>query len=392
MLDELPFEADDAAKPRSHRRRRRGRSGLTLLLVVVLLGTLGVGGWFGYQKVQDMFGSEDFEGDGNGTEVAVEIPEGALLADIATVLFDEGVVASTGAFIEAAEANSDSKGIQPGIYTLQEEMSGEAAVLALLNPENRETNGFTIPEGLETFTIYERLEEATGIPVEEFEAAAEDPEALGVADFWFTRTDGKEVMKSIEGFLYPETYTFPPNATAAEILSMMVAQFNSVVTEMGFIEKAENDLNISPYEALIVASLAQAEAGVPGDIGKIARVAYNRLYKDFACSGELFNCLEFDVTTNYGLMVAGGEKKPSGELTDAEMDDPDNLWSTHAYAGLPPTAINSPGLLALEGAVSPPPGEWLFFVAIDKEGNSAFAETADEHAENEQIARDNGIL
>ena len=392
MLGELPFEADDAATPRSHRRRRRGRSGFTLLLVVVLLGALGAGGWFGFQQVSDMLSGEDFDGTGNGVEVTVEVPEGATLSTIATELYEAGVVASTKAFISAAEEHPEATGIQPGVYLLQEEMSGEAAVLALLDRSNRNVNGVTIPEGVESWAVYEILSSASGIPVEEFEAAAEDPEALGVPAFWFERSDGKDVTKSIEGFLFPSTYEFPPNATAQEMLSIMVGQFLSVAEKLDFVSRVESERGISPYEAMLVASLAQAEAGVADDLGKVARVAYNRLYQDFFCDGELMNCLQFDVTTNYGLMVAGGDKKESKNLTHDELNDADNLWSTHVYSGLPPTAINNPGELALEGAMAPPEGDWFFFVAVDKEGNSKFAETEEEHRQNIAEAEANGVL
>ena len=391
MLGELPFEADNAANPRSHR-RRRGRSGFTFLLVVVLLGALGAGGWFGFQQVRDMFAAEDFEGDGNGVEVVVEIPEGASLSTIATVLEENGVVASTEAFVAAAEAEPDATGIQPGVYVLQEQMSGQAAVAALLDLDNRNVNAVTIPEGVESWVVYELLSESSGIPVEEFEAAAEDPEALGVPDFWFERSDGKEITKSIEGFLYPLTYEFQPGMTAEEMLSLMIDHFLSTMDSLDFVSHVESELGITPYEALIVASLSQAEAGVPEDLGKVSRVAYNRAYKEFYCTGELMNCLQFDVTTNYGLMVAGGEKKESKDLTYDDLNDSGNLWSTHVYAGLPPTAINNPGQLALEGAMSPPDGDWYFFVAVDKEGNSKFAETQEEHEQNIAEAEANGVL
>lgn len=392
MLGELPFEADDAASPRSHRRKRRGRSGITLLLVLVLLGALGAGGWFGFQQVRDMLSADDFEGDGNGVEVVVEIPEGATLSTIGNELQEKGVVASAQAFVDAAEDHPEARGIQPGVYVLQGEMSGEAAVVALLDLNNRDITTVTIPEGVESWVVYDILSTASGIPVEEFEAAAEDPEALGIPDFWFERSDDKEVTKSIEGFLFPLTYEFQPDTSAEEMLSTMVSQFLSVVEGMDFVSQVESELGISPYEALIVASLSQAEAGVPDDLGKVSRVAYNRLYKDFFCDGELMNCLQFDVTTNYGLMVAGGDKKESKNLTYDELNDPDNLWSTHVYDGLPPTAINNPGELALEGAMSPPDGDWYFFVAVDKEGNSKFAETEEEHQQNIDEAKANGVL
>ncbi|HWH00447.1 MAG TPA: endolytic transglycosylase MltG, partial [Pilimelia sp.] len=69
-----------------------------------------------------------------------------------------------------------------------------------------------------------------------------------------------------------------------------------------------------------------------------------------------------------------------------------NPYSTHAHPGLPPTPINNPGQLALQGAMSPTPGKWLYFVAIDKQGHSAFAETLAQHERNIEIARKNGVL
>src|SRR6185312_6706260 len=155
------------------------------------------------------------------------------------------------------------------------QMSGDAAVAAMLDLKNRIVNGITIPEGLTAKTVYKRLSEKTDIPVKDFEAAAKDPEALGVPDWWFKRDDGKKVVKSVEGFLYPDTYEIPPKATAESILKLMVDNFLSVTGEMKFADRVQKERKVSPYEALIVASLAQAEAGNKDDLGKVARVAYN---------------------------------------------------------------------------------------------------------------------
>lgn len=366
-------------------------------MVFVLLATLGVGGFFGYDKVKSFFSAPDYAGDGNGVKVQVEIAENSNLTEMGEALLAEDVVKSTKAFTNAAAANPDASSIGPGVYAMEEQMSGEAAVERMLDPESRQVSGVTIREGLTQWGTFEKLSKATGVSVDDFTAAAKDPEALGVDPSWFERKDGDEVVKTVDGFLFPSTYEFKKDSTAEEILAQMVAKFNAVAESMDFVTKVNQNLpEYSPYEVLINASMAQAEAGVAKDLGKIARVAYNRLEtpdgEAYFCDGSPGQCLEYDTTTNYGLMAMGEKSKSSGDLTNDDLYDEDNKWSTHAYPGLPPTPINSPGKAALEGAVNPPDGNWLFFVAIDKEGNSKFADTAAEHQDNVDEAKAKGII
>ncbi|SCL30604.1 UPF0755 protein [Micromonospora pallida] len=400
MIDDLDlgFDERDRGDKGRHRRsavRKRqgkgkgggGRTVLALMLALVLLGAIGGGAFYGFDRVQGYFVTPDYDGAGTG-EVTIEVKQGALIADIANVLYGAGVVKSAQAFIEAAEENSRSKNIQPGTYKVRKEMSGENALGMLLDLKNKIVNGLTIPEGLTAKQTYKRLSEQTKIPVEDFEAAAKDPEALGVPDWWFNRNDGKKVVKSVEGFLYPDTYEIAPKATAESILKEMVQNFLTVTEKMDFAKRVEKERGgISPYEALIVASLAQAEAGNKDDLGKVARVAYNRVYSGtFDCS-----CLEMDVTVNYYLEMTGQKTKSSKEMTAKDMDNPKNPYN-RKLPGMVPTPINNPGLHALEGAMDPPEGKWLFFVAIDKEGHSEFAETYEQHQKNEDKAREAGII
>lgn len=398
MTDDLDLGFDEQGrgekgKHRRGLRKRSGRSGgrgkttLALLLAFLLLGGIGGGAYYGFDRIQNYLVTPDYDGAGT-EEVTVEIKQGALLADMAVALYDAGVVKSTKAFIEAAEENSRSRNIQPGTYTLRRQMSGENALVAMLDPKNRVVNGVTIPEGRTAKQVYELLSDKTEIPVEEFEAAAKDPLKLGVPDWWFKREDGKKVAKSIEGFLYPDTYEIPPKADAEAILTLMVDNFLTVTGEMKFADMVQTERQgISPYEALIVASLAQAEAGNKDDLGKVARVAYNRVYKgNFPCG-----CLEMDVTVNYYLELTGQKTKTSGQMTRSDLDNPKNPYN-RKLRGMVPTPINNPGRDALQGAMDPPQGDWLFFVAIDKEGHSEFAETYDEHLRNEAKAREAGII
>jgi UPF0755 protein len=404
MIDELELSFDENAERGRHRRRRGGRkpagkaagkpggkggSGrnlIALALVLLLLGGLAGGAWYGVDKVRGFFSAADYATGGTG-EVTVEIKPDQTLTEVANTLVRADVVKSAAAFVDAANANPRSTNIQPGVYKLRKQMRASDAVVLLLDLKNRIVKGVTIREGLTAKQTFRLLAEKTGIPLAQFEAAAKDPIALGVPDFWFTRSDKRRVTTSIEGFLFPQTYEFPPNATATQVLQTMVRQFIAVAQEIDFVATVQRERGgITPYEALIVASLAQVEAGNPADLGKVARVAYNRLYGDFPC-----NCLEMDVTVNYWLEVNGKPTKASKDMTDAELDDPKNPYN-RKVKGLIPTPIDNPGKAALQGAADPPGGNWLYFVAIDKQGRSAFTNDYDQHLRNQEKARENGVL
>lgn len=396
MIDELDLAFDEHAergRPRHRRSSRRsggkkgGRSAVAFLMAFILLAVVGGGVFLGYNKIKDFFTAADYDGPGTGS-VQVQIKPDASITEMGNVLVDADVVKSTKAFINAANDNPKSKNIQDGTYALRRQMSAKDAVTALLDPKSRIVNGITIPEGKTALQVYALLSAKTKIPVKNFQAAAKDPAALGVPSFWFNRTDKQKVTKSIEGFLFPDTYEFPPDATAEIMLSTMVSHFLKVADTIDFVNTVQTDRKISPYEALTVASLAQAEAGNEADLGKIARVAYNRLYSgNFPC-----NCLQFDVGINYYYQLTGKPTKSSKQMTTADLTDPKNPYRTHGKPGLTPTPINNPGEAALKGAMSPPAGPWLFFVAIDKEGHSAFATTDAEHQRNIALAKKNGVL
>jgi UPF0755 protein len=395
MIDELDLAFDESAgrgKPRHRRgarggKGRSGKSAIAFLMAFILLALLGGGVFLGYNKIKGFFTAADYSGPGVDA-VQVQVKENESITDMGNTLVDADVVKSTAAFVNAADANPKGKNIRPGTYNLRKQMAAKDAVALLLDPKARVTSGVTIPEGKTALQIYAILSNATKIPVKDFQQAAKDPAALGVPDFWFNRTDGQKKSNSIEGFLFPDTYEFDPKATAVDDLRLMVQHFLTVTEKIGFVDTVQQERKISPYEALTVASLAQAEAGNEADLGKIARVAYNRVYGgNFPCS-----CLQFDVGINYYYQLTGKPTKPSKDMTLAELTDPKNPYRTHGKAGLTPTPINSPGQAALEGAMKPPAGPWLYFVAIDKQGHSAFATTLDGQKQNEALARKNGVL
>ncbi|WP_033341574.1 endolytic transglycosylase MltG [Catenuloplanes japonicus] len=395
MFDDLDDAFDERqpqkGRPLHRRGKKRGGSVIALVLVVLIFGGLAGAGYFGFDRLRDRFTTPDYAGPGQG-EAMVEVKTGASATSIGNALYKEDVVKSAKAFILAANDNPDSTGIQVGFYKVKKQMKASDALLMLLDLGNRVSNKVTFPEGTTSFDVYKILSKETEIPVEEFEEAAKDPIALGVPDFWFNRSDGKSSStKSIEGFLYPDTYQFDPGLDAKQLLQVMVKRFLAVTTEIDFVKKVESKLDITPYDALMVGSLVQSEAGIAEDFPKVARVIYNTLFEPGDEIGYR-PVLRLDVTINYGLMLQGKDAKNSGSLTEAELQDARNPWNSHLNEGLPPSPIANPGKGALQGAETPADGDWYFFVAIDKSGRSAFAATHAEHEVNKAKARANGAL
>jgi len=408
MIDDLdiPFEDYERGRHRRRRggrgapqarggrpRRRRGRSLFALFITLVLLGALAAGGWYGVGKIRAYLTVPDYSGDGD-TAVMVHIAPDDSGKDMADKLYQANVVKSQKAFVNAFNANPQSKTIEVGYYKLRQHMKASKALDALLarNPDhtlaNRVSSGVTITEGEISTEVFAALAKATNLPVTDFQNAAKDPVALGVSPDWFTRQDGKPVQKSIEGFLYPATYEFDPGVDATAILKKIIVNFNAEMTKLDFLNQVQATLHISPFEALIAASIAQVEGRFPDDMAGIARVLYNRAYGGkFPCA-----CLQLDSTVNYWLRVSGQTPKSSKDLTVSDLHNPNDPYNTHDKPGLPIGPISNPGEDALKAAMSPPKSGYLYFVAIDKEGHTAFATTEQEHAANIALAKKNGVL
>jgi len=399
MIDDLDLAFDDHDDEKGRHRRgvggrkkrpakRRGRSWLALFMTLLLLGGLGFGGYVGYQKVRDILTTPDYSGNGNADVVTVEVKQGDTLADIARTLKAVDVVKSEKAF--TTTGIQDALKIQPGFYNLHRQMSGKAAVMALLDAKNRVVNGVLVREGLMTLEVFALLADKLHLNVDDFIKAAADPIKLGVPDWWFNRKDGvpQTTPKSLEGFLFPATYEFPPNITAEGALKIMVQKFLSVAGSLKFVDKVQNDRHISPYEALITASIVEAEVNKPDDMGKTARAIYNRAY---AGLGDT-RLLQVDAAINYWLKLQGKDPKSSNDLLRSELNNPNNPYNTHKRPGLTPTPIGNPGEIALRAAMDPPAGNWIFWVTVDSQGTTLFASTLAEHESNIQIGCRNGFI
>jgi UPF0755 protein len=397
MIDELDLAFDERVEKGRHRRSfmrkrnrkrggGRGRTIAALTVMLLLLGGLGGGVWYGFDRLQGFFVTPDYDGPGTG-ETVVEVKPADSVTDVGNTLYKADVVKSAKAYIKVAD-NERGRGVQVGFYKLRKQMKAADALALMLDPASRVTNRLTIPEGAITLKVFADLSKLTNIPVEEFKKAAADPVKLGVPEFWFERQDGKKSARSLEGFLFPATYELPPKATAAQLLTMMVNQFLQVTKEMKFVETVQAERAISPYEALITASIAQAESVNPEDMPKVSRVIYNRVYTDrYPC-----RCLQIDSAVNYWLRLQGKDPKDSDDLFQSELTDKKNPYNTHVVAGLPVGPISNPGEVALRGAMQPTDGPWVYFMTVDKKGTMGYGSTDADFKKLRQQMCANGVL
>ncbi|MFH9092402.1 endolytic transglycosylase MltG [Streptomyces albidoflavus] len=230
-----------------------------------------------------------------------------------------------------------------------------AGAVVLLRPDGespRDLGSLTVPEGRRATQVYALADQALGLTEGTTRQAAKDTRlALPAA------ADGNP-----EGYLFPATYPLDESTTPATLLAFMADTTDERFREAG-LDAGARRLGLSAYQAVTLASIVQAEADTPADMGKVARVIHNRLDQDRA--------LEMDSTLNYAL----GRTSLDTTHEDTRTDSP---YNTYQRPGLPPTPIGNPGEQALRAALDPPAGDWLYFVTV-RPGDTRFSEDYAEH-------------
>lgn len=347
---------------------RRGRRWASCLIVLVVLGLMAAGAVvlvsFGTDRIGNLFkGPQDYAGPGSGS-VVFEVHEGDSASAIGRNLKAAGVVASVDAFTQAAADNPESQKIQVGFYQLKKKMAAADALDVLVDPDNLVQNTVTIPEGLRVEDTLKLLSQKTDVPLKKFEDALDHPGALGLPSY---------AKGNAEGYLFPATYAFAPNADATDMLEAMVDRWRQAADEAQLTDRAKA-LGYTPAELMIVASLVESEANRDQDRGKVARVIYNRLETD--ATGHL---LQIDATVNYAL------GRPLGLGLTTEDLNVDSPYNTRRYPGLPPGPIESPGDKAIAAAANPTPGNWIYYVTVNLDtGETKFTKSYDEFLKYKQ--------
>lgn len=319
--------------------------GLPILVVALLIGAAGF--W--------VKGKID---PGNpGDEVAFTVAKGATTSQIATDLAEKKIVSSAGVFEWYVKWKGGDP-FQAGDYEGLRINSSMGSVVDILKagPAPPKTVTFLVREGL-------WVSEFKKLALEKFPTM--DPVALDAALTTTHPSLQPSDSTNIEGFLYPATYEIAQQnvGNAQKLIDQLVAAFDRVSQAEGLpdasakLKGVAGTKTITPYEALIVASLVESEAKVDEERPKIARVIYNRLAR-----GE---SLGIDASVLYALQ----QRKTTLTNSDLRVDSP---YNTRLKRGLPPAPINSPGQKSINAALNPAPGDWLFYVLTDKDGRHYF--------------------
>jgi UPF0755 protein len=321
----------------------------------VLLGLLAGGTFLAYDQIKGFiaqFQVEDYEGEGGPTTTIV-IAAGDDGAAVARKLVEADVIKSFDA-IYRDMLRADFT-IYPGTYEFPTQIPGATALRLLIEGKNRVVLQVTIPEGMRIQQIKELLIADIGLTEADIDAALESQ---------MSRVSDK--APTLEGYLFPATYTFDPGVRAEGVIATMVDRMEA--------ELASHNIElIDAHDLLSIAALIQAEGKIADDFFKISRVFANRL--------DLGMALQSDPTVKY--RYAGEQSNFTDGVRDAS-----NPFNTYIYPGVPVGPVGNPGSLAIEAALRPADGDWLFFVSINlKTGETVFSETLAEHEKAAELYR-----
>lgn len=235
-----------------------------------------------------------------------------------------------------------------------------AAVLLLLAKEGMfgpPPRTLVIPEGRRASQVYAAVDRSLDVP------PGTTRKAAGKADLALP----PEVKGNPEGYLFPATYPVTSGTTPTSLLTYMVDTARQRFGADHIAAGARRN-HLSVYQAVTIASIVQAEAGTTDDMGKVSRVIYNRLASGMP--------LQMDSMLNYAL-------RRSTLDTTADDTKIDSAYNSYEHKGLPPTPIGNPGEQAMEAAITPTPGRWLYFVTVAP-GDTRFTDSYAEHLRNVQ--------
>jgi UPF0755 protein len=355
-----PLAAEQAAPGRArHGRRRRHRTRRRVLFGVaaaVVLLIIAVVAWYLI---------EAFPLGGPGQRVVVEVTQGEGTSQVANSLEQRGVVGSALA-LRLSFVLHGSPTIDPGGYVFHTNQSF-STVRSILShgPDLYDVNvlpGYTVAE------VTQAVGAVPGRTGNDFAAV--------VRSGTVRSSYGTTSSISLEGLLGTGTYQVTVGESDTVLLAQMVNRFEKQAAAAGVNSASAQALGMTPYQVVIVASIAQKEGYFDRYFGKVSRVVYNRL-----AAG-----MHLDMTST--VLYAIGQDGGTVTKADHTLDTP---YNTYLNAGLPPTPICIPSPAALAAAVSPPAGTWLYFTVVDKAGTTRFAVTYTEQLANEQLAQKNGV-
>lgn len=331
----------------------RNRSVLAVLVVLAALAGLGLAG---KAMFADLLSPSETTVLGTatvGVPVTVEVPAGASARTIASLLQEADVIPSARNFERAVEDGGYTQRLGAGRYELTTGMATDDVIATFLAGPAFETYRITVREGLRIGEVLTEIANQTDYLEEELE------EALLSGAVQSSLLNGPIAsIQDWEGLLFPDTYEFETDASAASILGKLASTMESRVQSIDW--TAWTDRGYTIYDGLIGASIIEAETKVDADRPDVASVIVNRM--------EVGMPLQIDATVLYAMDARG----IGLTLADLEIDSP---YNTYLNPGLPPTPIGGPRLVSLEAIADPPETDYIYYVLTDADGSHSF--TAD---------------
>lgn len=304
-----------------------------------------------------------------GQPVTLEVALGSTGQDIGAMLAARGVVRSALEFEVAVRAVDAAQRLQAGTYELTTLMDPAEVVAIIVAGPTPSVYRVTVIEGLRVEEILVSLAEDTPHDFSDFESALLEGEVSTSLREMSEEPD----ISDWEGLLFPDTYEFSRSAQPAAILQRLASTMEQRVNNIDWTEWIA--LGYTKYDGIVLASLIESEVLLDEERPIVSSVIHNRL--------ELPMKLDIDATVLYALGTR--------DITqfDREVESP---YNTYLIAGLPPTPIAAPGRASLQAAAAPDDTPFFYYVLSDLNGNHAFAETIEEHFNNVNQAREDGVL
>ena len=287
-----------------------------------------------------------------GQQITVEVPEGSTTANIAKILKDDGVIASEGEFVNEVKSQGVADQLKAGTYIF----TGGQAIDGIVDAMVEGNAGYTllIPEGYALKKIAKTVHKTCNIDADEFYNLATSASSYA-ADYPFLADAYND---SMEGFLFPDTYTVPFNSSADDVIRLMLDNYASQIASVDM--SYASSKNLTSYDVLILASMIEKESREDSDKTSISSVFYNRLHAGMN--------LGSDVTTYYAV---GKELTEDLTQEDLASDSPYNTRNPN-NKGLPAGPICSPGLASLNAAAHPDETSYLYFFYSSKKDKTMF--------------------
>jgi len=298
-------------------------------------------------------------GSSRGGSIRVTIPAGSSFSSAIDSLAHAGVISAPRIFRLYASARGRDRDLKAGTYVFRDGSSWNAVLDALTRGKGL-VHTVTIPEGFALGAIAPLLGRALSVPAESIIVAASDSALRRRLDV---------PTPTLEGYLFPDTYTFAEGTTPQEAVRMLVSTFEKVWKPEW--DERLQALAMSRHDIITLASIIEKEARLAEERPVISAVYHNRL--------KIGMLLQADPTVQYAL----GKHVDRVLFKDLEVD---SRYNTYKHPGLPPGPIASPGAASIEAALFPASVPYLYFVA-HPDGHHEFRQTFSEHTEARQQIR-----